>query len=169
MAMIAAGGPTQTAHTSQRANSRPQSAALGSIARYATSLGQVRSASVAIVEATAGDSLGTKVHTGALQGAPVTQTQLTDIHTLWGSVDASALTLAQLEISEGLYLPLTKGKRYLLFLTPASLDPAPGVYSPTMGVAYEALADGYMLVGDPGDALPREVARDERDRFVSGT
>lgn len=131
-----------------------------------TSFAQVRSNSVAIVEATAGDTSQDTVKDGQLAGLPLTQTSFQVNRVIWGKLAPSSISVSQVATSESLvYL---SGQRYLLFLMPASLNASSTNYSASFGLAYQHVGDTFTRVGVPQDSLPAALPTLTADQLVSG-
>ncbi|MFC9691518.1 hypothetical protein ACFTSF_23395 [Kribbella sp. NPDC056951] len=108
-----------------------------------STLAELRAASTAIVEGTAGEQA-----TGEISGIPTTITRLAVTKVVWGDVTVPNIEIRQLGVagqSGNASAILTPGTKYLVFVTPST-------------GADDATDDRYLVAGDAG---PYELLGDQ--------
>jgi hypothetical protein len=108
------------------------------------------------------------VASGPLQGASIARTPFRVDEVVWGSLDASSITMSQLVTQAFSKAAYASGERYLAFVVPDDLDPQRGNYAALNGIVYRLVGDAYVFNGLLEDDLPSSMPESEARERVRG-
>ncbi|MGN6721235.1 MAG: hypothetical protein ACTHJM_01330 [Marmoricola sp.] len=121
------------------------------------SFAEVRATSTAVVMGIAGVPVTELVRSGLFKDIPVVRTPFTVTKVVWGKLSRSTVTVSQLQEDDPRDAPLVEGQRYLLFVRPADIEPAPDRYGIMGPVSYRLAGDAWVYNGKLDDKLPASM------------